>query len=198
MSTFALITAVAQATTVAPPEPALNAIASPALPGAQQREALRSSIEVSIPSLDGGRGGELGYERWIPRYRVSLTVTGELRQTATGDYGGMRSGAGVELRYYWRAAAWRSAQPAGSMVGWFVGERVEVAVDALHDRQDNRWLDSTFEIGATTSIGYRIAPWRGLAITPSLGVGSRHELTTNLPDWTRPTISVGLTVGWLF
>jgi hypothetical protein len=179
VSTFALITAVAQATAPVAAEPLYNA------------------VELSIPSLDGARGFEAGYERWIPRYRISLTGTGELRESATGDYGGLRAGAGVELRYYWRASAWRSAQPAGSMVGWFVGDRIEVSVDALHDREAGRWLDSTVELGNTTLVGYRIAPWRGLAITPSLGAGWRHDFVAGA-DWNRPTLSAGLTAGWMF
>ena len=52
--------------------------------------------------------------------------------------------------------------------------------------------------GATALVGYRIAPWRDLEITPWLGIGRRRELAMDAPDWSRSTLSIGLTVGWLF
>ena len=43
-------------------------------------------------------------------------------------------------------------------------------------------------------------PWRGLAITPTAGVGVRHDIDVSgrLPAWTRPTIALGLELAWLF
>ena len=81
-----------------------------------------------------------------------------------------------ELRWYWRADAWLSTQPAHSMVGWFVGGRLGVAFDATHDRADHRWLGNAAELQGTALIGYRIAPWRGLEITPSIGLGVRRDI----------------------
>jgi hypothetical protein len=188
MSTLALIAAAAQATASATPAP-------PAL-----AEPLHNDVQISIPSLDGAHGLEVGYERWLPAHRLSLTVTGQLRESAIGDYTGIHAGVGFELRWYPRASGWRSAQPYGSMVGWFLGERVDVGLDATHDREAHRWLDNTLEIGAMSRLGYRFAPWRGLEISPSVGIGWRHDtdLEGRIPGWTRPTLSGGLSVGWMY
>ena len=93
-----------------------------------------------------------------------------------------------------------STLPAGSMVGWFVGARLELAVGATHDRVDDRWLGESLEIATSALVGYRIAPWRQLEITPSLGLGTRRQLDLSgrLPSAQRATITAGLSVGWLF
>lgn len=160
----------------------------------------RNAVSLSLPAVDGLRGIGGNYERWLPDRRISLIALGELRQTATGDYGAVSFGIGGELRYYWRADAWLSRLPAGSMVGWFVGGRVELAFGATHDRVDDRWLGESLDIGTTAVIGYRIAPWRHFEITPSFGLGVRRQidLSGRLPGYTRGTIAGGLTVGWLF
>jgi len=163
-------------------------------------EPLRNAVSVAIPSLDGFRGVTASYERFFPARNLSVAVSGQLRQSAAGDYTGLRTGGGGELRWYWRAdtKAWLSKQPAGAMVGWFTGGRIDVSIDATRDRADDRWLDTAVELGAAALIGCRIAPWRGLEVTPSFNLGWRHEFAQRLPGWSRGTIGVGLTVGWLF
>lgn len=161
---------------------------------------LLDDVSIAIPSLDGFRGITASFERFVPRRSLGLAVSGQLRESATGDYTGVRTGAGAELHWYWRADrhAWLSRQPVGSMTGWFTGGRIELALDATRDRVADRWLDTAFEVGAAGLLGYRIAPWRGLEITPSLDAGWRHEFARRLPGWTRPTAGVGLSVGWMF
>jgi hypothetical protein len=168
--------------------------------GSTSAEPDRNAISISLPSIDGLRGLAAGYERWLPEHRISLAGIGQLRQTATGDYGAVSVGIGSELRWYWRADAWLSRLPSGSMVGWFLGGRVELAVVATHDRVDDRWLGESLEVGATAVIGHRIAPWRHFEITPSFGVGGRHQidLSGRLAGYTRGVAAVGLSLGWLF
>ena len=159
---------------------------------------LAHAISVAIPSTDGARGAQVDYEQWLPERRMSLLALGELRESAIGDYTGLRVGAGAAVRYYWRADAWLSTLPAGSMVGWFVGGGAFLATDFTHDNADHRWLGSVLQFGLTSQIGYRIAPWRQLAITPTAGLEWHHDFAARLPDWSVAGATVGLDVGWLF
>jgi hypothetical protein len=164
--------------------------------------AYEQAISVALPSLDTGRGLDASYERYLPARRMSLSVSAELRESATGDYTGLRIGGGVEARWYWRAdrGAWLSRLPAGNMTGWFVGAGGYVATDFTHDDADRRWLGTALQLGAVGRIGYRIAPWRRLAITPSLGLEAHRDIDTSgrLPGLTRGGLAIGLDAGWLF
>jgi hypothetical protein len=180
MSTLAMIVAAAPALTAPAPPP------------------LEQAISLSIPSTDGARGAQVTYERWLPARGWSVAASGELRESAIGDYTGVRVGAGVALRHYWRRDAWLSTLPAGNMVGWFYGGGGYLAVDATHDNADHRWLSSALSVGANAVVGYRIAPWRQLAITPSAGLQWQHDFASRIPDWNLAGLIVGLEVGWMF
>lgn len=158
------------------------------------------AISFSLPALDGLRGIQTQYERWLPDRRISLAGSVQFRETAIGDYTSLRVGVGAELRRYWRARAKLSNQVAGSMVGWFYGGRVDALVERTHDELGDRHLGTTIELGATLRLGYRIAPWRSLEITPSISADARVDLATSgrVPAWWRPGVGFGLTAGWLF
>lgn len=158
------------------------------------------AISFSLPALDGLRGIQTQYERWLPDRRISLAGSVQFRETAIGDYTSLRVGVGAELRRYWRARAKLSNQVAGSMVGWFYGGRVDALVERTHDELGDRHLGTTIELGATLRLGYRIAPWRSLEITPSISADARVDLATSgrVPPWWRPGVGFGLTAGWLF
>ena len=163
---------------------------------------LAQSIEVAIPSLDTGRGIDAGYERWLPNLRLALEARVELREAATGDYTGWRVGLGIEAKWFWRApqGAWLSKLPPNHPVGWFLGLGYYVAGDFTHDDKDHRWLGSAAELGAVARIGYRIAPWRQLTITPSAGgeIQRDVDLSGRLTGVFRLGGSYGLDVGWMF
>jgi hypothetical protein len=160
------------------------------------------AISVALPSLDTGRGIAASYEQWLPERRLSLVIAGELRESATGDYTGIRVGGGVEARWFWRAdrGAWLSTLPAGNMAGWFLGGGPYVATDFTHDGADARWLGSALQLGVVGRVGYRIVPWRELAITPSAGleVHQDFDVSGRLPSFTRGGVALGLDAGWLF
>jgi hypothetical protein len=160
------------------------------------------TVDVALPSLDTGRGIDASYEHALALPDFTLRATGELRESATDDYTGVRIGAGVELRWYWRAdrKPWLSRIAAGNLVGWFVGAEALVDVDATHDHPDHRWLGTALQLGGVVHAGYRIAPWRGLAITPSAGIefGRDFDLGDRLPGYTRVLPTFGLDVGWMF
>jgi hypothetical protein len=174
-----------------------SAIAVPAPPPI---DVALNAITIAVPSLDGARGVQVSYERWLPDRRVSLGASVQLREAATGDYTGIRAGAGAEVRWYWRARSFLHAQPTGSMIGWWLGARVDVDIDGTHDVTTGRWIGTTLEVGGSALAGYRFAPWRGLEITPYAGLMWRRDidLTGRLPGWSRPGIGGGLSIGWLF
>lgn len=159
-----------------------------------------NDVSVALPSLDGLRGLQVQYERFVPARRLGLAVSGQFRETAIGDYTSLRLGVGAEARIYWRPDAWLSRQPAGSMVGWFVGARVDAVIERTHDDVSDRSLGSTLELGFAARVGYRIAPWRDLEITPSLALTQRVDLPLSgrLPPWTRTGVAGGLSLGWLY
>jgi hypothetical protein len=160
------------------------------------------AISIAVPALDTGRGIAGSYERFFPDLHTSLVISGEVRESATGDYTGLRVGTGGEVRWYWRAhhAAWLSTLPAGNMAGWFLGAGVYLAGDVTHDTTDHKWLGSAVQLGGESRVGYRIVPWRQLAITPFTGIEGHRDidLSGRLPGFTRGGFSFGLDVGWLF
>lgn len=158
------------------------------------------AVSFSLPALDGLRGVQVQYEQFYPSHRMSLAVSAQYRETAIGDYTSQRAGIGFEWRWYWRADAWLSNQPKGSMVGWFLGARADMLIERTHDDYDDRQLGSILEMGLAARIGYRIAPWRDLEITPSFSITEVVDvsLSGRVPAWQRSGIGLGLTVGWMF
>jgi hypothetical protein len=161
---------------------------------------LHHGLSLSIPSTDGLRGAQVAYEHWFSEPRVSVGITGALRQTATGDYTALTTGAGVYVRRFWRADAWLSKLPAGMPVGWFYGAGAHAATTFTHDDVDSEWLGSTLRLGITAEIGYRIAPWRQLTITPTAGLEIHTDLDVSgrLDPWRQGGFTAGLEAGWLF
>ena len=72
--------------------------------------------------------------------------------------------------------------------------------DFTHDDLDHRWLGSDLTVGTVGRIGYRIAPWRALTITPSVGLELQrdYDLSGRLESVARGGATFGLDVGWLF
>lgn len=179
---------------------AVIAVLAIAAPAAADDGPFLNSVTVALPSIDGLRGAQLAYERWLPCIRLSWAVSGQLRQTASGDFGGTTAGVGGEARWYWRARAWLTHQHRGAMVGWFIGARVDVAADWIRDRVADRSLGTGFAFGVASRIGYRIAPWRGLELTPLIGLSWRHDLDLagRVPGSSATTLSLGMSAGWMF
>ena len=154
--------------------------------------ALVNALWLSLPSIDGATGAEVGVEKYLPARRLGLIATLGARKTAAGDYAGYGGGVGVEARWYWRTD--------GDMRGWFVGGRADLAFSRTRDVMDDRDLGTALVLGAEGLFGYRVVPWRRLQITGDVGLGFRneHDLRGRLPPWTMGSITVGLEVGWLF
>ncbi|MCX5744379.1 MAG: hypothetical protein NT062_17965, partial [Proteobacteria bacterium] len=188
----AIALAVASAVPSAPDAPSPMITAAP----------LTRSISLEVPALDGARGAAVNYERRIAGRPMSWLVGGELREAARGDYASTRIGVTGDYRWYWRAAcgAWLSRLAADNLVGWYVGGGVAIAFDRTYDHADHRSLGTTLQLGLTGKVGYRIAPWRALAITPIAGVEVERDLDLRgrLPAWSHAGVIVGLDVGWMF
>jgi len=169
--------------------------ATPSVSAAAGPRSERYAVWVSIPSLDGAAGAELGGELRV-RPRLAVVVAAGARRSASGDYDGLTAGAGAGVRWYWRGhGGWR--QPAGTdRVGWFTGGRIEAARTSLE--MAGRSLGSTWQFGGAVELGYRLTPWRGLAITGLVTLDQRLEVGGGLPAWRRGSIGVGLEVGWMF
>jgi hypothetical protein len=158
------------------------------------------ALSLSIPSTDGMRGAAITYERWFGEPRVAIGITGALRETAAADYTALQLGAGVHLRRFWRADAWLSKLPAGSPVGWFYGGGANVSSTLTHDDTDDEWLGTAMRVGAFAEVGYRIAPWRRLVVTPTIGIEAHgdFDISGRLDPLRAGGLTAGLEVGWLF
>lgn len=160
------------------------------------------ALSLSVPTTDGLRGAQITYERWLPDRDVALGIAGEIRQTASGDYTGMHTGVAIGARRFWRAdrGAWLSKLPAGSPVGWFYGAALRAGTNVTHDDIDGMFLGTTLQLGASGEVGYRIAPWRSLVITPSVGIEVHRDidLSGRMPSWSVGGLTAGLELGWLF
>jgi hypothetical protein len=162
-----------------------------ALAGTARADLPVDGVWISLPSIDGATGAEVGVERYLPARKLGVIATLGMRKTVAGDYRGVGGGAGVEARWYWRAH---------DMRGWFVGARADLAFTHTRDVADDRSLGTALVLGAHGLFGLRVVPWRRLTITGDLGIGFRneHDLRGRLPPWTMGSITVGLEVGWMF
>jgi hypothetical protein len=151
---------------------------------------LSHALSLSIPATDGGRGGRVLYEQRL-EHHLAVGAGLELRESAAGDYTGLRTGASGTLRWFWRRAA---------MTGWYVGGSVHADGDFTHDDVDHRWLGNALQLGLGGEVGYRMQPWRQLIVTPAVGLEVHRDidLSGRLPGWTRGGFVAGLEVGWLF
>ncbi len=160
------------------------------------------ALSLSVPSTDGLRGAQITYERFLPELDLALGVSAEVRQTATGDYTGVHTGLALGGRKFWRAdrGARLSTLPAGSPVGWFFGGAVRAGTTVTHDDMDDAFLGTTLQLGVSVEIGYRIAPWRQLVITPAVGAEVHRDidLSGRMRAWNVGGFTAGLELGWLF
>ncbi len=156
-----------------------------------------NALWLAIPSIDGSAGAELGGERGIaPKTGVVLAVSA--RQTAAGDFDAVRLGVAGEYRRYWRGDARWSRIPGLDRTGWFYGARLDLGTSRLS--MGERHIGTTLMAGARAELGYRLTPWRGLAITALVGLGAaiERDAAGRLPTERHSVLGLGLDVGWMF
>ncbi|MCB9561583.1 MAG: hypothetical protein H6708_14345 [Kofleriaceae bacterium] len=158
----------------------------------------RWGAALALPSLTYG-GLAVDVERDLPARGFSLVGGAVIRAAATGDYGSTTLGASAEIRRWFKRRAIWTHQPRGAMIGWYLGGRLDVATMRLTDDAGAR-VGGQVTIAASVLGGYRLAPWRGLTVTPTLGLSHRVELDPDgrLPAWHRGAITFGVDLGWLF
>ena len=146
------------------------------------------AVWLSIPSVDGAAGLELGGEHRIsPRDTVALAAS--VRRTASSDFDAVRLGAAAEYRRYRRG-------PTRS--GFLYGARLDVTTSQLS--MDERPIGTLFGTGLRAEVGYRLTPWRQLSLTAltGLGVSIERDLDGRLPTAAHRVLGFGLDLGWLF
>jgi hypothetical protein len=157
----------------------------------------RYDVALALPGL-GAAALAVDAERDLPARKLSLVTGLAVRRAASGDYSSSTLAIGAEARRWLkRRAIWTRHRDA--MVGWYVGGRLDVSLIRLHDDV----MDSDhgqMVVAASALAGYRIAPWRGLELTPMAGVTWRTELDLDgrLPAARRAGLTFGLAAGWMF
>ncbi len=194
LTTLALIAAAAgggsAAAQPAAAPAAVDAVAAPAAP--------RWDIALALPGLEA-RALAVDVERDLPAQRLSVVGGLALRAAARGDFTSSTVTVAVEARRWLKRRAIWTRQPRGAMVGWYLGARLDGSEVRLRDEVMDTASDQLV-IAVSGLVGYRIAPWRGLEVTPSLGLSWRAEidLEGRLPVARRGGITFGCNAGWMF
>lgn len=146
-----------------------------------------------------GRGVAVDYERLVAPPRFSLVGVAGVRGPALGDYTSTTADLGVEGRVWARPDAGKSCANM-AMSGPYLGLRFDVGYTWVTDRTVDRVIGRSVGFDPTLAFGWRFVAWRLLEITPSIQGGARidYDTTSRLVAWARPTIGVGLSVGWMF
>jgi hypothetical protein len=140
------------------------------------------------------------YERDLAPSRFSVAGELGIRDGVSGDYDALTISAAGELRWWLRLGAAGSELDPSAMIGPFVALRLVVARASVRDVTRDRALGSFMSIKPGAAIGYRLALFRHVEVSASLGPALSVEMGTGsrLPAALTPTMSFGLSVGWLF
>jgi hypothetical protein len=155
----------------------------------------RNAISTQPLSLLA-RGAAVMYERFVAPPTVSVVGLAGVRGAATGDYASTTFDAGVEARA-WMLGRRISHCERGAMVGPYLGLRMDVGYTSLRDTITSRAAGTSVDFDPTFFIGYRFVLWRVVELTPSLGAGARID-DDGLALQARPTLTFGLSIGWMF
>jgi hypothetical protein len=166
--------------------------------GASAEPAPQWDVSLALPGLEVGALA-VDAERDLPARSVSVVGGLGLRSAASGDFSSTTMTVGVEARHWLKRRALWSAQPRGAMVGWYVGGRLDASSVRLSDDVMDTTSD-TLVLAGSALVGYRFAPWRGLTITPHMGITWRTEvdLEGRLPAARQGGLTFGLNTGWMF
>jgi len=168
---------------------------------AHTSKAPTQAVSLSLAALSS-RSLAAGYERGrlLGDDRFSALGLAGLRRGATGDYSSTTLSAAIELRYWLTGAVPWAHFDRRTMVGAFAGVRLGMSSTTTQDEVDDERIGHTLSVSESLLIGFRFIAWKHLEVTPSTGLQLRHdfELDSRLPPWTRATVTLGLSAGWLF
>jgi hypothetical protein len=142
------------------------------------------------------RGGSILYERYVAPPDVSVVGMIGARFPALQDYSSTTLTAGLEGRYWLLGQDRRRC----AMEGPYLGVRVVFGWTTVTDEIADRQIGTSIGIDPTLWLGYRFAVADQLEVTPGIGVGTRVFIDPggHLSATSRATVSLGLTVGWMF
>lgn len=169
--------------------------------GAEVDEApARNAVSLPLFSMKGFGGIGVQYERFALPDRWSLAGSVAARSNVGGDYDSLGLGLGFEARYWLKGRTLWAKLPARSMVGWYLGARIDVGWTRTVDEVRDSTVGSGLAIAETGFIGYRFVIKERVEITPALGISVRTELDLHgrLPAWTRGGMATAITVGWMY
>lgn len=169
-------------------------------PGISQTLRHDRAVSVGLWSLQGLAGLQGQYEQLMANRRWSWIAGGGFRWNAGGDYSSQTLAAGGEARWWILGRAVWAKAPPRSMLGWYLGVRVDLAWTRTHDDVGARTIGQNLALAATGTLGYRFLIAGRVELTPMIGLGVTREfdLTGRLPSWPRGTGRLGLTAGWMF
>lgn len=156
------------------------------------------ALSVHVPALTSvGLVGQYETLAWHPS--LTWAVSAGIRASGAGDYRSWTASVGGELRYYFTGTAWRSRWRE-SLIGPFAGIRLDIARTAIRDRREDRALPGQLTVAEYAQVGYRLALWGRVEVTPSIGLGARTDIDESgfLPAATRLVFTTGLTAGWMW
>lgn len=146
------------------------------------------------------RGFGVQYERFVRPPTLSIAGGSSIRSGALADFRSVTIGGGAEVRMWLKGRPPFSAVGRDAMVGPFIGLRLDLGFTQLNDRQESRAIGTNVAVSESFTFGFRATLWRFFEITPQAGFALVHDIDPSgrLASLTRPTMSFGLTWGWMF
>lgn len=165
----------------------------------EEREPAKNVIELR-PLAVLERGFGVQYERFVLPPKFSIATGLAVRSGALADFRSFTIAGGSEVRVWIAGRPPFSAVGRGAMVGPYVGFRLDLGWTTLTDRLEDRSIGSTVTISESLTFGFRATLWRFFEITPSTGFVLVHDIDPSgrIASLTHPTMSFGLTWGWMF
>ena len=166
---------------------------------AEEREPAKNAFELR-PLAVLERGFGVQYERFVKPPKFSIATGLAVRSGALADFRSITIAAGSEVRLWLAGRPPFSAVGRGAMVGPYVGFRLDLGFTQLTDRLEGRSVGSAVTVSESFTFGFRATLWRFFEITPSTGFLLVHDIDPSgrIASLTHPTMSFGLTWGWMF
>ena len=159
-----------------------------------------NAVSLPLLSTKGAAGIGIQYERFALPDRWSVAGAVGVRSNAGGDYDSFGLGVGFEARYWLKGRTLWASLPSRSMVGWYLGARIDTGWTRIVDEVRDTTVGSSLVVAETALIGYRFVIRERVEVSPALGMTVRTELDLRgrLPAWTHGGMAVAITVGWMY
>ena len=164
---------------------------------AEQPGASRTVVSLQLASFLAS-GLDVQLERYLADNRWSLALSLGLRPQARGDFHGVQVSAGFETRrFVWGPIL--ATLDGKALGGLFAFTRLDGSWNRLFSTDNDRHLvGQGYRLSPALGLGYRFLPAMRLELTPSVGAGIDAQLDgTAAGVRIRPSITFGLTVGWV-